>query len=93
MGKMIFLNGLLYHGSNIIISNNNIIKLLKYWDVSFNIFSAIYVNYTTAWQPYNYLLTLISLTAWQVNRLYFKNNKLIHLFLVQDTLCLASYYY
>jgi len=95
IGKMIFINGTLLHGSELIFynKNNNIIKLFKYWDISFNIFSGFYVNYTTSWVPYNYLLSLIAIISWQVNRRYLKHNKLVHLFLVQNILCLGTYYY
>ena len=89
LSKLIIINGTLYHGSIIIFPKYT--NILRKWDVLCNLLAGIYVNYSTSWQPYTIIFTLLAVVSWKLNK-YFNNNKLIHAFFVQNPLCICSYY-
>lgn len=89
IGICVFSNGALYHVNAVF--NTKFSKVLKYNDILFNIYGCIYINILTHEQPYTFLITLLSIFSWVANIKY--NYTIIHIVLVQWSLCMLLYNY
>ena len=67
----------------------------EYWkiDVATNAILITFINYTTTWQPFTIIITIIAIFSWFIKPVHLMINACIHIFMVQFLLAIPLYNY
>ena len=96
IGWLVFLNGVLCHGSSALLTPTRprFVFWCSWWDIAWNVLLCAYVNGFAAWQPYTAVLTVTAALIWISNGGW-KGVKspIVHVVGVQWILCALLFAY
>ena len=96
IGWLVFVNGVLCHGSSAILTPTRprFVFWCSWWDIGWNLLLCVYVNGFAAWQPYTAALTVTAAIIWISNGGWQGvKSPVVHVVGVQWILCALLFVY